>query len=177
MWHARPIAANDKVYKTLTIDLFQSSESRAYSRSKKWFPTLRVGRTDTSDQHVDPIYILITSTKHRRIYKQESRNTTRQGDPTSHIIIHHPCAQPWIRIIMLVKVPHRPSSSEARNRCIRPTERDVVLLVKKVSRVPWKVGGREQSLVVGQEGRSPFPDAAVGTFAVLFVETCRGAIF
>jgi len=77
---------------------------------------------------------------------------------------------------MLIKVLHRPSPSKARNRRIRPTERDVVLVVEKVGRVPRKVGRREQTRVVAKEGRGPFPDAAVGTFAAVFVETCRGAV-
>lgn len=78
---------------------------------------------------------------------------------------------------MLIKVPRRPSPSEARHRRIRPTERDVVFPVKKVSRVPWEVGGREETLVVGKESRCPFPNTAVGTFAAAFVETCRGTVF
>ena len=91
-------------------------------------------------------------------------------------IIRDPRAHPRIRIIVLIKVPHRPSASEARNRRVRPTERDVVFVVEKVGRVPRKVRRREETRVVVQKGRGPFPDAAVGAFAATFVETCRSPV-
>lgn len=78
---------------------------------------------------------------------------------------------------MLIKVSDRPPTSEAWDRRVRPTERDVMLLIEKVGRVPGKVRSREQTLVVAQEGRGPFPDTAVGAFAAIFVKTCRSTFF
>jgi len=49
----------------------------------------------------------------------------------------------------------------------------MVLAVEKVGRVPREMRRREETLVVVQEGRGPFPDATVGTFTIVFVETCR----
>ena len=105
-------------------------------------------------------------------------NQRIQTPPYTHPlrIIRDPRAHPRIRIIVLIKVPHRPSASEARNRRVRPTERDVVLVVEKVGRVPRKVRRREETRVVVQKGRGPFPDAAVGAFAATFVETCRSPV-
>lgn len=70
---------------------------------------------------------------------------------------------------MLIKVPHRPSPRQPRHRRIRGPQRHMMLAVEKVGRVPRKVCRREQTRVVAQQGRRPFPDAAVGPFAMTLV--------
>lgn len=122
----------------------------------------------------------IYNDERKRDISTESGNTATSTIETParpySCIIHDPRAQPRIRIVVLIKVPRRPSPSQTRDGRIRRAERDVVLLVEKVGRVPREVRGREQTLVVAQVRRGPFPHTAVGAFPAVFVETCRSTI-